>query len=75
MAKNKFLLKEPRCITDTRAYCYASPELFKSWASMSKAARKEFDKNGPIPCEGGGIPGQWCDMCRFGTVDEPEEYL
>ena len=70
---SKFYTAEPRRETDTRVECHAMPELFLPWDEMSKAAQNEFTKNGSIPCEGGGVPGIWCDGCRFGVVAEPED--
>ncbi len=68
MAKSKFYQDEPRQIGTIDFECHAKPELFLAWDDMSKAAQKEFTKNGPIPCEGGGVPGEWCATCRFGRV-------
>jgi hypothetical protein len=68
-----FRLLTARRITDTRASCYADPRLFEEWDTLSKDAKLEFIKNGPVPCEGGGTPGQWCDSCRFGHVDAPDD--
>ncbi len=70
---NKFFQKEPRHETVTLASCHASPKLFIEWDKMSKAAKNEFETNGPIPCEGGGVPGFWCDGCRFGKIGDPED--
>lgn len=69
----KYRMDEPRRETDTRAECYADERLFLPWDDMPKAIQNEFTKNGPIPCEGGGVPGQWCDACRFGVVHAPED--
>jgi len=74
MAKRiPFRLATARRQTDTRVECFADPELFKPWGEMSSKAKQEFDVNGPIPCEGGGLPGLWCDGCRFGHVNEPDD--
>lgn len=70
--RSKYLQAEPRASSMTFAECFAAPELFQPWEQMTKAARREFSVNGPIPCEGGGVPGEWCARCRFGKVGEPE---
>lgn len=71
--KSKFYQSKPRAVTTVECECHAAPELFKQWEDLSKAARREFKVNGPIPCEGGGLPGEWCAGCRFGKVHEPLE--
>ena len=57
-----------RATAEIVADCFADPRLFVGWDKMTDAERNEFTVNGPIPCEGGGIPGTWCDGCRFGEV-------
>lgn len=57
-----------RCSSTTRAYCYADEQLFLPWEEMNEKSRLEFTLNGPIPCEGGGVPGFWCEACRFGHI-------
>ena len=68
----KFLQRKPRLSATVLCECYASPILFEPWYQMPEAARQEFEINGPIPCQGGGVPGEWCAGCRFGKVHEPE---
>jgi|CXWL01.1.fsa_nt_gi hypothetical protein len=67
-----FKRRFPRLTTQVLCECFAKDVLFKPWDKMPKSAQEEFEKNGPIPCEGGGVPGQWCERCRFGKVREPE---
>lgn len=71
-AKRPFLLSKPRLSTNVRCDCHADAELFLPWEKLSTAAKREFSKNGPIPCEGGGMPGEWCVGCRFGVIFSPE---
>ena len=66
-----FKQKSPRESTNTLVECYAKPILFEPWENLSEEVKYEFMTNGPIPCEGGGVPGMWCDGCRFGKVYEP----
>ena len=68
-----FRQRKPRRSTTVQCDCFASPILFEPWDQMPENARQEFKINGPIPCEGGGLPGQWCEGCRFGKVHEPDE--
>lgn len=74
--KNKFRLKIARETTTIliTAECFADPVLFLDWDEMPLGARGEFEVRGPIPCEGGGVPGEWCEQCRFGNVGFDREY-
>lgn len=72
MTVSQFRKKEPRAKAEMEAICYADPILFLSFDDMPKAAQKEFSKHGSIPCEGGGVPGEWCRGCRFGGVETVE---
>ena len=72
--KSRFHQKSPRLEMQIIVECHAKPALFFPWDKMTKAAKAEFEKNGSIPCEGGGRPGIWCDGCRFGHLNEPEPY-
>lgn len=67
-----FRIKEPRAKSTLEAECYAHPRLFLPYEQLNKAERREFDTNGPIPCEGGGTPGEWCNGCRFGGLQTIE---
>ncbi len=73
MKRSKFYRSQPRAVTTVECECHAAAELFLRWEELSPAARKEFQDQGPIPCEGGGLPGEWCARCRFGVVKEPLE--
>lgn len=70
---SNFRLDHPRLSTKVVCHCYASPELFLRWEDTSPEAKLEFEQNGSIPCEGGGLPGEWCCGCRFGELEEPED--
>lgn len=63
--RQPFRNDSPRAIATLEIPCMADPMLFRRWEDMPPKARKEFEKNGPIPCEGGGVPGEWCLGCRF----------
>lgn len=67
-ANNKFRRHKRRIRAIIAADCFADKSLFLPWENLSRAAKNEFDKNGPVPCEGGGIPGEWCSNCRFGKL-------
>lgn len=69
---SSFLTKKPRRETSVVCRCFANPVLFQPWDEMPVSAQEEFRRNGPIPCEGDGLPGLWCSACRFGTVTPPE---
>lgn len=71
-SQRKFIRPTPRSTCNQDFHCYAANELFLPWDQLSQRAKDEFDNNGPIPCEGGGVPGPWCDNCRFGSIGEPD---
>jgi hypothetical protein len=52
--------------------CIADDALFLEWEDLSEASKQEFEDNGPIPCEGRGFAGIWCERCRFGQTEELE---
>ena len=70
--KSKFFQKTPRCTATIQFRCHAKISLFLEWDKMTASAQMEFIDNGPVPCEGGGIPGDWCGACRFGKVGQPD---
>jgi len=59
---------ELRAECKVHCLCYADPQLFLPWENLTPAVKREFQVNGPLPCEGGGVPGEWCGECRFGSV-------
>ncbi|MHA2063398.1 MAG: hypothetical protein ACXABY_03350 [Candidatus Thorarchaeota archaeon] len=72
----KYRLEEPR---ETRivlfdCYCYIHPDLLQPSKKLTEAHWKEFEENGSIPCEGGGVPGERCDACRFGVVERDDKW-
>lgn len=59
MRKQKLRMDEPRQQATFVYSCYASPELFKPrWDDLSLEAKDEVEKNGSLPCDGGGVPGE-----------------
>ena len=30
----------------------------------------EIESHFPLPCDGGGVPGHWCERCHWGKYDE-----
>ncbi len=72
MNRSRFKQRQPRQTALVTCHCHAKPALFGHWDSLTEAARTEFAINGPIPCEGLGRVGQWCEGCRFGVVEDPE---
>ena len=46
--------------------CHADPAMFLPWEKLPEEFIQEITANGSIPCEGGGLPGEWCGGCRFG---------
>lgn len=60
----------PREISFWECACHAPEDLIGEWDVLSDAAKQEFEDNGPIPCEGNGWTGPWCEGCRFGSVEK-----
>jgi hypothetical protein len=46
--------------------CSANEDYFTD--TIPDEVNAELIANGPIPCEGQGYLGYWCDECRFGRV-------
>lgn len=65
--------KEPTGWAQWIFYCHAPLVLKKPWEQLKPSAKAEFTKNGPIPCEGGFAPGEWCEQCRFGGKGVQED--
>lgn len=64
----KYLRDEPRAEVEITFQCFAAPELFTPlFDDLPKDAQDAFS-NGTLvmPCEGGGVPGEWCSSCVFG---------
>ena len=74
MAYNYCLKNKPaRAVSTIEFRCHASPALFrKKWEELSDGAKREYETNGTMPCEGGGVPGEWCLRCRFHRMIEVE---
>jgi hypothetical protein len=53
-----------------RFRCYADPRYFLPWDEVPDVLKDELEANGELPCEGGGMPGWWCEECRFGKGEE-----
>lgn len=64
---------------DIRAYavlrfnCHAREGYFLPWEDIPQDIKDELDRNGGIPCEGEGAPGDWCTRCRFGSYERLED--
>ena len=74
MPKTPYRTTTPRMtlIYTLTAQCFVDPLLAMPWEAMGEAEQHEFEQNGPIPCEGGFVPGEWCGDCRFGLVEMSE---
>ena len=62
-------------MSDIRAFaiyvfnCHAPEDYFLDWEDTPQDVKDEIERNGGIPCEGGGVPDEWCARCRFGTYE------
>ena len=74
MSETPYRTATPRMtqIYTLTASCFADPRLAMAWEAMGEAERDEFEQHGPIPCDGGFMPGEWCGDCRFGHVEMSE---
>lgn len=69
-AWEKFRTKEPREERGFSAACYADKRMFvKEFTDMPKPMQEIFNVIS-LPCEGGGVPGWWCEQCVFGEIEE-----
>lgn len=75
MRKVPFRLETTRATCAVTFGCFADPALFQPvrFQELPKKVQNEFNKNGSIPCEGGGMPGEWCMGCRFGGEIDRED--
>lgn len=58
----------PRARASWVFMCLAHPLYFVAWALVPPGLKDELETNGGLPCEGGGLPGPWCEACRFGEA-------
>lgn len=77
MAKKKrdfseLLTNKPRAVKTIEFQCFASPKFFLAWEDTPQIVKDEIKANGPVPCEGGGVVGAWCESCRFGVWMEKD---
>lgn len=63
----RFKLDTPRTFANTVVECYGSPELFEQ--NPSREVEDACMQDGPIPCEGSGVLGLYCQDCRFGLIE------
>lgn len=70
MATSDFRQTTPRATFLLEAQCFAVSALFAPWETLPPEIQDEFEVNGGIPCDGSGLPGEYCADCRFGAVEE-----
>lgn len=63
------IMDKGRAYSLTAFICTADDDLFGEWDDLPDHARQEYEDNGPVPCDGGGVPGEWCTRCRFGRTE------
>lgn len=53
--------------------CHAPEALFAEELDPEVEAQfLRVVKNGGLPCDGGGVPGEWCARCYFSVVKNEE---
>lgn len=67
------LTKDSRSDTIIKFSCHAPAYYFLATEVVPKKCWDEIRSNGPLPCSGGGVPGEWCMRCRFGKFKEVQE--
>lgn len=60
------ITQEARSIGEVVIACHAPDDYFED--DISDEVDAECAANGPIPCEGGGYVGLWCQDCRFSKI-------
>ena len=67
----EFRTKEPRRKVTLTVRCFAVDDMFTpKFTDMPESLQRAFDDGLTIPCEGGGVPGEWCRECVFGEMEE-----
>jgi hypothetical protein len=54
--------------SDIRIFCEAPEEIIGQ--DIAPEILDRYTYSFPLPCEGGGEPGQWCDSCYWSGVEE-----
>lgn len=60
----------PRASQEFVAHCYAVDLIFDDEALWPDALFQDMTEHNGIPCEGSGVPGLWCEDCRFGVLED-----
>ena len=50
--------------------CHADPGFFGDERTLTAAHHADLAAHNGLPCDGGGVPGPWCEHCRFGHDEE-----
>lgn len=45
--------------------CGAPEVLFGEWDDVPSDLKEQVDKQNGLPCDGGGVPGEWCSDCQW----------
>lgn len=61
--EDQYRKRTVRATAEITIECYADPVLFEP--ELTANLINYFRLNGPIPCEGSGVPGIHCHGCRF----------
>lgn len=70
VSAEQYRTEEPRAVVILEAKCFAPSAMFTAeWEDIPKKFQAVYSENN-IPCEGGGVAGEWCAKCPFGSLDE-----
>jgi hypothetical protein len=60
--------------TVTRSWCNGPDAAFGAEAAVLEAMMAAIRDHGGLPCDGGGVPGPWCNDCAWGDSRVEEEW-
>lgn len=71
---DKYRQADPREEMNLYCACHADPVLFTpDFEELPEELQTAFNTGSlKIPCEGGGVPGEWCGDCTFGVTEHME---
>ncbi|GAG77358.1 unnamed protein product [marine sediment metagenome] len=50
--------------------CHAPPEAIdRDWHNMPGRIKNTILEMSGLRCDGGGVPGPWCESCKWGKTD------
>ena len=55
-------------------HCDAPDEVFApTWEEIPEQFREMIDEMNGLRCDGGGVPGPWCEPCCWAQLEDMED--